>query len=84
MTSGIPLDPKIRIIIDHVGDPYIWLNIDLPMEAALSAEQLEQLALKMIAAAAAARMRATLARKQMLAGVPPTEAIAFTRDLMDE
>jgi hypothetical protein len=84
MTDSVPLDPQIRIIIDQLGDPYVWLNIQMPMEAAMSADQCDQLALKILAAAAAARARAAVTRKQLFAGTPPLEAIAFTRDLLDE
>lgn len=84
MNDAVPLDPQIRIIIDQLGDPYVWLNIQMPMEAAMSADQCDQLALKILAASAAARARAAVTRKQLFAGTPAQEAIAFTRDLLDE
>ena len=79
----VEFEPKLRLIIDQVGDPYVWVQILMPVEAALTAEQCEQVALKMLAAAAAARARAGVVRKQLFAGVPGTDAVRFASEMLD-
>ena len=82
--GSVEFEPKLRLIIDQLGDPYVWVNIEMPVEAALTADQCEQVALKMLAAAAASRARAGVVRKQLFAGVAAIDAVRFASEMLDE
>lgn len=84
MTEPIPIDPHIQIGVDAFGDAFVICHIVMPPGSALSADNTEQLALKLLAAASAARMRAALVRKQLLEGIPPADAVAFVNSMLDE
>jgi hypothetical protein len=77
------LDMHIEIGVDAVGDPFVIFQIALPPGGALTAEMTDQLALKLLAASAASRARASVVRKQLLAGIPAGEAVAFVNDIME-
>lgn len=76
--------PEIRMVIDALGDPYLFVRVDMPDNSAISADKAEQVGLAIIAAAAAARVRAQVIRKQLLAGIPSEEAVELVRTLMND
>lgn len=84
MTDDGPLevDPHIQIGVDGVGDPFVICQIVLPPGRGLTADMAEQLALKLLAAAAASRVRAGIVRDQLLAGVEPKAAVQFVNGLL--
>lgn len=73
----IELDPQIAIVVDAVGDAFVSVNLTMPPGAALSANECDQLALKLVAASAAARLRAGVIQQQMLGGATLEQAVAF-------
>lgn len=68
------IDPKIQIGTDVFGDPIITVNLVTPSDSAMSPETAELIALKLMAAAAAARSRAGLMRSMLLDGASDVEA----------
>lgn len=80
--EGTPLKEQIQIGVDQFGDPFVKLAIETPGATALSADACDQLALKLIAAAAAARVRATVIQRQLLTGAQPGDAVAFVNQLL--
>jgi hypothetical protein len=77
------VDPQIQIGVDNCGDPFIRCNIKTPEGAAFSAEMADQLGLQLIAAAAAARVRASAIRKQLLAGATAETAVHLVNSLLE-
>lgn len=77
------LNPHLRIMVDGLGDPFVQMDFSTGTDAGLSPEQTEQLALKMIAAAGAARARASVIRNQLLLGVPLDRATSFADGLLN-
>lgn len=82
MTEQIPMAPRIQIGVDPCGDPFLLLHIVTPPGTFISADAVDQLALKLVAAAAAARLRAGIVRDQLLAGADTGEAVAFVNGLL--
>ena len=80
----VPLNPQIHIGVDGCGDPFLLLHIVTPPGTMISADAADQLALKILAAAAAARVRAGVVRDQLLAGVDPGSAVQFVNGLLGE
>jgi hypothetical protein len=68
------IDPKIRIGTDVFGDPIITVDLVTPPAHAMAPETAELIALKLMAAAAAARARAGLMRGMLLDGASEVEA----------
>lgn len=83
-SGAVPLNPKISIGVDSVGDPFVLVDIVTPPGTMLSADMADQLALKLLAATATARVRAGIVRDQLLAGVDPKSAVEFVNGLMGE
>ena len=77
------VDPRIQIGVDSCGDPFIICQIAIPPGHALTAEMADQLGLQLIAAAAAARVRATVVRNQLLAGASAHDAVMLVNQLLE-
>lgn len=76
----IEVDPKIRVGTDVFGDPIVQVDLVTPTGCAMTPETTEQIALKLLAAAAFARNRAGCYRKLVLDGMPELDA----RRVVDE
>ena len=68
------IEPKIQVGNDAVGNPVLIIDLETPPGYAMSPETVEQLALKFLAAAAHARIRAGALRQMMLEGETELEA----------
>lgn len=68
------VDPKIQIGTDAFGDPILIVDLVTPQGCAMTPETVEQIALKLMAAAATARARAGLMRGMLLDGASDVEA----------
>lgn len=68
------VDPKIRVGTDAFGDPILTIDLVTPPGCAMTPETTEQMALKMLAAAAYARNRAGAFRQLLLDGMPELDA----------
>lgn len=78
------LETDLQIGVDALGDPFVRCNVQMGPETAFTAEMADQFALQLLAAAAAARTRATIVQRRMLAGEHPSAAVAFVNRLLGE
>lgn len=82
-SEGEVIDLGVQIGVDGYGDPFVTVNITTPPGRGLTATQCDLLALKLLAAAAAARSRATIVQRQLLAGVPLADAVKFADEMLN-
>ncbi len=74
---------NVTIGFDAIGDPLIHLDIVMPEGGGgLAVDSVEDLALHLLGTVAQARANAMVARKLMLDGAPPEDAISFLRSVM--
>lgn len=70
----VELDLQLQIGTDTFGDPIIRIKLGMPPGYAMSPEVVEELALKLLAAAATTRTRAGILRHMVLDGIPEVDA----------
>ena len=70
----VEVDPKIRVGTDMFGDPIVTVDLTTPADHAMTPETVEQVALKLMAAAAYSRNRAGAYRTLLLDGMPELDA----------
>lgn len=77
------IDPKICIGVDSFGDPILTVDLVTPAGHGMTPETAETIALKLMAAAAAARARAGLMRGMLLDGMPEANARRMVNRYLD-
>lgn len=80
--DSVPLGHVVEIGVDSFGDPFLRVSVETPEGRAMTPDAVDQLGLKLIAAAASARARGSVIRALMLDGRTLQQAVTAVDHLM--